>query len=207
MTTRLSLGASGSKGPIFRLARTLCTLSVAFVAACGSPPPPANVHAVHAQDVTNPGIVEARGTDETLLLQKAADLPSQKAIKVGSLLVEATVPYRSASGRNCRNLSIRRTDGSEEVRLACTEHLPGRDRDKDAEGQKTWVFVPSVFVIRKDDPIDAAVPASAAAAPSAEPAASTANASSVPDSGGTVAQQRPTTEARGAATDKDQADP
>jgi len=162
---------------------------------------------VHAQDVTNPGIVEARGTDETLLLQKAADLPSQKAIKVGSLLVEATVPYRSASGRNCRNLSIRRTDGSEEVRLACTEHLPGRDRDKDAEGQKTWVFVPSVFVIRKDDPIDAAVPASAAAAPSAEPAASTANASSVPDSGGTVAQQRPTTEARGAATDKDQADP
>lgn len=205
MTTRFSLGTSGSKDPIFRLARTLCTLSVAFVAACGSPPPPANVHAVHAQDVTNPGIVEARGTDETLLLQKVVDLPSQKATKVGSLLVEATAPYRSASGRNCRNLSIRRPDGSEEVRLACTEHLPGRDRDK-AEGQEPWVFVPSVFVIRKDDPIAVAVPVNAETATSAEPAASTANASSVPDSGGTVAQQRPTTEAKGAAAEKDQAD-
>lgn len=203
MTTRLSLGASGSKDPTFRLARTL--LSVSFVAACGSPPPPANVHAVHAQDVTNPGIVEARGTDETLLLQKVVDLPSQKATKVGSLLVEATAPYRSASGRNCRNLSIRRPDGSEEMRLACTEHLPGRDRDK-AEGQEPWVFVPSVFVIRKDDPIDAAaVPASAAT--SAEPAASTANASPAPNSGETAAQQRPTTEAKGAAAEKDQADP
>lgn len=159
MTTSFSFGTSRSRGAPW-LASAFCTVSTAFLASCGSPPPPANVHAVHAQDVTTAGVVDARGKDEALVLQKMADLPVNRLTKVGTLRVRAAMLYRSASGRNCRDLTITRPDGSTEPRLACTEHLPGRDPDEDeAEGQKTWVFVPSVFVQPKDDPTPSPAPA------------------------------------------------
>lgn len=166
-----------------------------ILAACSSQPAPLNVHAVHAQDVTTPGVVEARGPDELRVLEVARELETGKSTKVGDLTVIAQAPYRSASGRNCRSLVLSPKDGSLDPRLVCTEHLIGDSPGRSPDDPKTkWVFVPLLQSQLDDSPLS---PAASAATPAMvhTPAEESTPLAATPAAESAVAPATPGTEA------------
>jgi hypothetical protein len=122
----------------------ILTMSLGVQVGCSSQSAPTNIHAVHAHDVTTPGVVEAEGSDEAEVLKLVKDLKTGKSTQVGRLVVTAEAPYRAASGRTCRTIALKKA-ASTEGRLACTEHLIGEEpQDSPDREDARWVFVPTV---------------------------------------------------------------
>lgn len=101
----------------------------ALLLACGGPPPPTEADLAYAAAL-RPGTELATTPGEEQALARAATLPDDEAVTLGSQSFVAGPLYVAASGRRCRQLTV---DGARE-RLVC--------EDLSAGG---WVFVPDIF--------------------------------------------------------------
>lgn len=84
-----------------------------------------------------PGRVSPETRAERELLARLDSVPAHEPVNYGDQVFVAEPPYAAASGRDCRSITIRSTegDGQVKIKLAC-------------EDRTGWVFVPDPFAAR-----------------------------------------------------------